>query len=497
MDGLDALRRREPSASGIGGGAILLLAGAGGVRAFEGISAAPSRVTDRLTRDFDGRTIPADRVTFGGRTVGVPGALRALELAHRAAGRLPWARLFAPAVEAAEAGVPVSPHLTAKLGEAPLMRGETLASTLWCAGGRVLPVGSVFRNPALAATLRLIAEGGADAFYSGPLAERIVAAAAADLFPGTLSLADLAAYRAVERAPVRFAFNGWQVVTGPPPAMGGTAVGQILGMAARLGVTTLPETPTKEVLHVLAECGRVARADRAIFGDPEAMTHAPEAALDGAYLDTRARLIDRRRVAPSYMPGLGPEAADRTLGGSMTSHLAIADGFGNVVSMTTTINKNFGSNVSVGGFYLNDVMTNFSDPPTQSGVVLANALAPGRRPRTTFAPTLVLDAAGRVIAAIGAGGGHRIIGFVANFLLRLAGGERDPQAMLGAPHALNWHGITEVETAWSAQAAALAADGHYVIRRRMDAGAQALVFADDQVLAGADPRRDGMAMAAW
>ena len=194
----------EPNASGIGGGAMILVAEGEAVAAYDGLSAAPGLVTDRLAKDFDGRIVPADRAALGGRTVGVPGVLRALELAHARHGALPWARLFEPAIALCEAGYPLSPYLLRAMQEGPGIKVETMARALFMEGGRMRPAGSLVRNPALTQTLRRIAEDGADAFYLGEIARDICRVVGGDLFPGTITEADLAAYRAVQRQPVRY-----------------------------------------------------------------------------------------------------------------------------------------------------------------------------------------------------------------------------------------------------------------------------------------------------
>lgn len=481
----------EPNASGIGGGALIVVAEPGGeVHAIEGLSGAPAEVTDRLDHDFDGRIVPTDRTAFGGRTVGVPGALRALELAHRRFGHLPWARLFQPAIALATDGYPLSPYLLRALQENPAVQTEPMAQALFCGGGRLpLPAGAALRNPALAHSLTTIAEGGADAFYRGPIAEAICRAVAADPFPGRLTPADFAAYRAVERAPVRFAMAGMEVIGGCLPAFGATAVGQVIGIAAALGVTGIGAEMTAREIHILAEAGRLAFADRAIYaGDPDVTPVDLQVLLDPAYLATRAALIDPRRRTEGLPAG--------TLeGASMTSHLSLADAEGCVVSMTTTINNNFGARITVGGFYLNNVMTNFAARPQVGGRHSANAMAPRKRARTSIAPCILRDAQGHAIAAIGAGGGNRIIGTVANGLLRLAAGMRDPQAILAAPHALNFSGVTEIEPPLDRHTDALAAMGHWVIPRRLDGGTQCVVRTNTGWAAGGDPRRDGIGMA--
>jgi gamma-glutamyltranspeptidase/glutathione hydrolase len=481
----------EPNASGIGGGAMIVLHDVGATHVFDGLTAAPARVPERLETDFDGRSIPAERAVYGGRTVGVPGVLRALDVADRRFGRLPWARLFEPAVALAEGGFPLAPYLVRTLQEIPPMRDEAMARSLYCGGTEApLPAGTRLHNIPLARALQCIAEGGADAFYQGELAERIARAAQADHFPGTITAADLADYRAVERPPVRFRLGRLTVVGAPLPAFGCIAVGQIIGIAARLGFGGIGREMTADEIHILAEAGRIAFADRARYADPDFAPVDGAAALDAGYLDARAALLDRRRRTDRIRPGR-PDA----LAASMTSHIAVADAAGQVVSMTTTINQNFGARIAVDGFYLNNVLTNFAADPVQDGRRVPNAMTPHKRPRTTIAPAIVLDEAGRPVAAIGAGGGYRIIGYVANGLLRLAGGETDPQALLAAPHALNWNGISEVEPALERHAADLIARGHWLAVRRLDGGTQCLLRNGSTVLAGGDPRRDGAAMA--
>ena len=477
----------EPNASGVGGGAVMLVHDGGAVRCYDGLSTAPARAPTRLLTDFDGRTVPADRAIYGGRTVGVPGALRALEVAHRRHGRLSWAELFDPAIELAEDGFPLAPYLWRTLQENPAMRDEPMAGALYCGGGSgtLLP-GSTLRNAALARTLRRVADGGADAFYGGEIAAAICQVVRADPFPGTITLADMAEYRAVERTPLHFPLGAMSVVTGALPCYGGIAAGQITGVLAAFGVTGLGHALTLEETHLLSEAGRVAFADRAPYADPDHHPMDAAALLDPGYLAERARLIDRHRRADR----IKVRAAS---GASQTSHVCIADGDGQVVSMTTTLNQNFGARISVGGFYLNNVMTNFAtDRPEKNH---PNAIAPGKRARTTIGPSIVLGADGRPVAAIGAGGGYRIIGYLANGLLRLAGGERDPQAIVAAPHALNWSGVTEIEPELRLHTAELVARGHWVTMRRLDGGTQCVVRDDAGWRAAGDPRRDGAGMA--
>lgn len=486
----------EPHASGIGGGAVLLVHADGRTVCLDGLASAPARVTRRLATDFDGRTVPAERAMYGGRTVGVPGALRMLAAAHRRFGRLAWDRLFAPAIAFAAEGYPLSPYLWRGLQENPAVRDTAAARALYCSeGGAALPPGSIIRNPALAATLAAIAADGAEAFHDGPVAAAMIRAVQADPFPGTLAAADLAAYAPAERVPLRFDFRGLTVLAAPLPAYGALAVAQIVAIAERLGVAGLGADLSADEVHVLAEAGRLAVTDRWPYADPDFAPVDIAPLLDPDYLDVRSALVDLSRRSDRFPPGRG-----RELGASNTSHLSIADARGQVVSMTTTINQGFGSRIAVGGFWLNNVMTNFAAEPVLRGRSGRewhdpNAIASGKRARTTIAPMIVLDAAGRPLAALGAAGGYRIIGYVANALLRLAAGWRDPQALLAAPHALSWNGITEMEPPLDRHMADLAARGHWVHARRLDGGAQCVVLERDTVLAGADPRRDGLGMA--
>ncbi len=457
----------EPNASGIGGGAMIMLHTRGSTWAYDGLSAAPAAAPERIAAEI------------GGMTVGVPGALAALDLAHRAHGALPWTALFADAIELAEEGFALSPYLHRTLADMKPMWCEPQAALLYAG----LPAGTQIRNPGLAATLRAIALDGARSFYEGETAYRI--ATEVNRAGGILTAADLAGYQALRRAPVSFALGEMTVHGGPLPCYGAISAGQIVGIAAALGLTGLGVLPDLEAVHILATAGSLARADRAPYQDPAAGTVDVVHMLDPSYLAGRAKLFD-----PAHLPASHPAGPER--GGSMTSHLSIADGRGQMLAMTTTINQNFGAQLSVGGFYLNNVMTNFAANPKPG---TPNAMAPGLRARTTIGPSIVLDSSGNPVAALGAGGGYRIIGYVANALLRIAGGMKDPAAILRAPHAMNWDGTTEIEPPLAHLREALDARGHSVQVRRLD-GATQLVLADGGVMrAFGDLRRDGAGMA--
>lgn len=490
----------EPNASGLGGGALIVWHDAASRTSgvLDGLSAAPARVTAALQEDFDGRTIPAERAVIGGRSVGVPGAVRALDDIHARFGRLAWASLLEPAIVLAEQGIPMPPNLARTLGEVPGMKDEPMTQALFFAEGRPLPVGAPIRNPGLARTLRILADEGAGAFYEGALVAEMVAAVQADVLPGTLTAADFAAYRAIERLPLRLPMGEDTVLTAPPPAFGGLVAGQIVGMMSARGLLGADFAVNEAAVHVLCEAGRLGYADRGAYvGDPAFVDDPAQALLDPDYLAHRAALIgeDRvlRRVGPGRVAGYAPAAPGGGLGGTLTSHMVVADAAGLVVSMTTTVNQQFGSRLSACGFYLNNVQTNFAKVPEMGGVPSRNVMAPGKRPMTSFAPTLVIGRDGQVRAGIGGSGGNRIPGFVANGLLRIAAGGRDAAAVVAAPHALRTGMVTDVEPALREHVAALSQRGHWVMLRRLDAAAQAAVRDGAAWTAGADPRRGGAA----
>jgi gamma-glutamyltranspeptidase/glutathione hydrolase len=455
----------EPNASGLGGGAIIMLHTPDGIISWDGLSAAPSAAPDRITAET------------GGITIGTPGAYAALAEAHRTHGALPWSTLFGDAIALAEEGFPLSPYLARTIADIPAILNEPQAATLYARH----PAGTNIRNPAFAATLRALAQNGAAELYQGETAHRIVQTAQAD--GGILTLADLAAYRPIRRTPIQFQLNGLTIHGAALPAYGTISAGQIASIALAAGMEPLGLIPTLAQIHTITAAGRLAQADRVPYeeGDLD-----PAQFLTPAYIAARAALLDPNHLPPSYPQGPA---------GSMTSHLSIADGRGQLLAMTTTINQNFGSRLAVGGFYLNNVMTNFATSPTRQGRPAPNRMLPCRRARTTIAPCLVLNTDGTPLAALGCGGGYKIIGYVANTLLRLAAGARNPQAILNAPQFLNWEGPTEIEPDLAPHTLALTARGHHIKSRRLDGGAQLLVLSQGLAHAAGDPRRDGCGMA--
>ena len=493
----------EPHASGLGGGAYLLHYDAAQQRlsAFDGRETAPFAATPELFLDRAGEPMPFRTALVGGRSVGVPGAARLLELAHRRHGRLPWKALFEPAIALAEQGYPLTPRVQHILARTPELAQDPAARALYFqADGSPKPAGTTLRNPELAATLRALAERGADAFYRGPIAAAIVARVRDHANPGTLSEADLAAYAVREGAALCRPYRSYRVCGMPPSSSGGIAVLQMLGILARCALSAMPPV-SAQAAHLLAEAGRLAFADRNRYvGDDRYAAVPVDGLLDPAYLRARSALIrpeaSRQQAQPGEPPGAKIAwADDATLDVAGTSHLSVVDRAGNAVAMTTSIESSFGSRLMVRGFLLNNQLTDFSFVPAEHGRPVANRVEPGKRPRSSMAPTLVFDAEGRLLLVIGSPGGSLIINYVLKGLVAILDWKLDVQAAIDAPNIGSRNGPTELErdTAAEALAPALSAMGHRVRIMDMTSGMHAILRTPEGWSGGADPRREGVA----
>lgn len=498
----------EPQSSGIGGGAFLLHFDdeTNAVAAYDGRETAPASATPDMflqggkPRDFYDAVI-------GGLSVGVPGQLRMLELAHRAHGKLPWKRLFEPAIMLAEKGFAVSPRLHGLLERDRFLAKMKVARAYFLgADGKPKPVGTVIRNPDLAAVLRAVAEGGADAFYRGDVARDVVQAAAkAERNPGRLTERDLVDYRAVKRQAICRPYRKYRVCGMPPPTSGGITTLQILGMLERFDIADNEPGSVADV-HLLAEAGKLAYADRDQFiGDPDFVTVPTQQLLAPAYLAKRAKLIDPHRAmgvaAPGVIEAAGAWAPDTSDGRPSTSHLVAVDAEGDAVSMTASIEGAFGSHVMVRGFLLNNELTDFSFVPEKNGKKVQNRVEPKKRPRSSMAPIIVLDDRGELKMVVGSPGGSRIIGYVARVLVAVLDHEQDVQAAIAAPNFLNRNGATELERiegaeSWLAKTKpGLVALGHEVKVGVLNSGVQAILVGEHGYVGGADPRREGVILA--
>lgn len=471
----------EPESSGIGGGAFLLYWSERDkvLRSYDGREAAPAAARpDRFLKD-DKTPMELAEALVGGRSVGVPGAVRMLELAHRRHGKLAWREVFDAAIAAAEGGFPVSPRLHAQLSRETTLARDPEALALFYQDGKAKPAGARIVNRAYADTLKRIRDGGADAFYRGEVAKDIVRVVRAHSRPGDLTEADFAGYRALEREPLCGPYRQWRVCSMGPPSSGGVAVLQILGLLERTPFARAPPH-SADAVHLFSEAGRLAYADRAKYmGDPDFAVVPVKKLLDHSYLETRAKLIGERSMRLA-VPG-DTEAAG-------TSHFTIVDAEGNVASMTTTIEATFGSRVMVRGFLLNNQLTDFDFVPGG-----ANQIAPGKRPRSSMAPTIVFGPDGRVHLALGSPGGPNIINYVAKSLVAMLDWRMDAQAAAGSPNFGSRNGPTLIERGsfYESLRKELEKRGHSVQASPLVSGVHAVERIPGGWRGGADPRREG------
>lgn len=514
----------EPQSSGIGGGAFIMLWDGQTVRAYDGRETAPAGATEQLLLKADGTPMAFRDAQIGGRSVGTPGVLRALEMAHKKTGRLPWARLFEPAIRLSEQGFAISPRLHMLIGEDRFIaQSPDMAGYFLNPDGTPKATGTLLKNPALAAVFRRIAKEGPDALHHGPIADEIARKVQGHANAGSLSVADLNGYAAKERAPLCTDYKQWKVCGMPPPSSGGIAVAQILGLLQaleardpRLAIAPMKPVrsaspaglePTPEAVHLMAEAGRLAFADRALYvADPD-FTPVPVAGLVAPdYLAHRAELIGERSMGtakPGQPTGVQVTyAPDRSPLRISTSHVVAVDGLGGAVSMTTTVEGAFGSHVMVQGFLLNNQMTDFSFSPEENGQPVANRVQPGKRPRSSMAPTLVFDRqSGELLLTVGSPGGDQIIGYVSKSLVAMLDWKLDPQAAIGLPNFGSRNRATELEAGLFSPALkqALKDRGHALREIDMTSGIQAIVLTRDAngkvwLSGGADPRREGEAL---
>lgn len=498
----------EPQSSGLGGGGFLVWydGATGKLTTIDGRETAPLAAMPDLFLGADGKPLAFFEAVVGGRSVGTPGVVRLMEKIHGSHGKMSWAALFEPAVKLAEEGFAVSPRLAALIAEDAERLGSQPSTRAYFfdASGAPLAAGTRLANPDYADTLRLIGRAGADAFYEGPIAQAIVDAVSGHpTNPGQLTLGDLATYEAKDREPVCVPYRGHDVCGMGPPSSGALAVGQTLGLLSGFDLGTLgPSDP--QSWRLFGDATRLAFADRGRYVADADFVDIPEGLLDPDYLAARAELLKRETALPADLasPGEPPwDKAELRIDGfgpdvPATTHFVIVDAAGNVASMTSSVENGFGARLMAAGFLLNNQLTDFSFAPEENGAAVANRVEPGKRPRSSMSPTIVMKG-GKPAFALGSPGGSTIIPYVARTLMALIDWRMDMQEAISLPHLANRFGRYEVEAGTTAEALAddLSALGYDVRATAMNSGLHGVAFLDDGTLeGGADPRREGVAV---
>lgn len=499
-----ALNVVEPQSSGIGGGGFMIHAGRDGATTIDGRETAPASARPDRFLTPDGKKMAFIDAEPGGISVGIPGNIRLAALAHARWGRLPWKRLFAPAIRLAAEGYAITPALEERLQQTQrIMINFPAARALYLdKDGQPLPVGTVIRNPALATTFRTIAAQGPDAFYRGPIAAAISAAVAtAPRHPATLDAADLAGYAAKQRPALCGRYRGYRICGMGPPSSGGVAILQMLGMLEHFDLAALgPDDP--RAWHLIAEAMRLAYADRNTYlADPDFVPVPLKGLLDPGYLAGRSALIRIDATMAHAGPGRPPGSEDWRYAKSgevpSTTNFAAVDGRGDAVSWTSTIESAFGSYLLADGFLLNNELTDFSFLPDAGGKPVANRLEPGKRPMSAMSPTLVYGRDGRLMLALGSAGGPRIIMHVLKTLIGVIDWKEPVGKAIALPN-LFLHDdmiLLEQGTSLAAMAPALTKLGQTVSTADLPSKVNAVERDAHGWHGAADPRSEGVALA--
>ncbi|MFQ2102251.1 gamma-glutamyltransferase [Aeromonas sanarellii] len=500
----------EPQSSGIGGGSLLLVWDGKGVVAVDGRETAPAAATDQLFMQ-DGKPMAFYDGVVGGRSVGAPGTVRALALAHGRYGKLPWATLFEPAIALAEQGFIISPRLATLIAKDPYLAKDPEARAyFYQPDGTPKAAGSKLTNPALARVLRTLAQEGADAFYRGPLADAMVAKVRQHpTNPGVLAAVDLASYSAKLRDGLCFDYRQSEICGFPTPSSGTLALGQIFGMLESRDMAALKPVPgpdgrlaaSSDAIHLYSEAARLAFADRNQYVADADFVEVPVAGLlDKGYLAERGRLIGNRSMGVAQ-PGKPPRSLargrDATPERPSTSHVSIVDQAGMAVSMTSSIEDGFGSRLMVNGYLLNNQLTDFSFTSVDAaGLPVANRVEPGKRPRSSMSPLMVFDKqSGELEMSLGSPGGSAIINYVGKALLGTQDWGLNLQQAIALPNFGSRNGPTELEQGRTPDAVVqgLKARGHEILLGEQTSGLQGVQRNAGGWLGAADPRREGIA----
>lgn len=495
----------EPQSSGIGGGSFILHWDAKdkSLQTFDGRESAPAKATADMFMLPSGQPMRWIDAVVGGKSVGVPGTLKALKKVHQQHGKLPWAALFKPAIALAENGFTVSARMAKQIsrGMNPGITKIPSSRDYFFPNGKALQAGDKLVNKPLANMLRQISQQGIDAFYKGDNAKKIVAAVHnSPINPGTLSLQDLTDYEAKERPALCAPYRQYKVCGMGAPSSGGFTVLQILALLDKYDINKLPKND-KQAVHLFTQASRLAYADRNRYAADSDFVPVPfKALLQPNYLNRRQALIttdkDMGKAHAGVLDGFAHLADDNAFELPSTSHLSIVDSDGNSISMTTSIEHAFGSAIMVNGYLLNNQLTDFSRDPKFGDKWVANRIEPHKRPRSSMSPMMVFDKDGKLKLAIGSPGGSRIINYVAQTIVGVLDWDLNVQQAIDLPKVTNRNGSTvlESETSIVHLEGPLKAMGHKVMIRQLNSGLHGIMIDDGQLIGGADPRREGLVL---
>jgi gamma-glutamyltranspeptidase / glutathione hydrolase len=494
----------EPQSSGIGGGGFLIYSDGSNnsLSTINGRETAPASADQSRFLDAEGKPLPFLKAVLGGRSVGVPGNISLMATTHKKWGKLKWAQLFQPAIRLAEDGFTVNETLADRLRQiAPLWKDFPETQKIYWVDGKPAVAGTIIKNPALAATLKSIAAKGPKAFYTGSLAKELVRTVkSAPLNPSDMTLTDLAAYKAQEQKAVCAPYRVYVVCGMGPPSSGATTVLQILGTLERFDMAAIGKD-NPQSWHLIAEAMQLAYADREKYlGDPRFVTVPVAGMIDRDYIASRSALINPDKSASSFEAGTPPGAQPRTAAISSevagTTHFVAVDKFGSIATMTSTIEGPFGSQLVANGFMLNNELTDFTFTPEKDGAPVANRVQGGKRPLSSMSPTIVFDASGRPVLALGSAGGKRIIMHVTKTLIGALDFGLPLADAIALPNIYFSNGSILVEdgTALGAMAPAISAYGQPAAARDEGSKVNGAQLTPSGWVGAADPRSEGTAL---
>ena len=495
----------EPQSSGLGGGGFLVYYDAKSkkITTFDARETAPFATTPELFQDENGKPLKFYDAVVGGRSVGTPGTVKLLSTMHQKYGSKDWSELLKPAEKLATDGFVVSERLASAIAndKERLSRYPDTKAYFFNDDGEPLAEGSILKNSLYAQTLETLGEKGESAFYKGQLGKNIVTKVnGIKDNPGVLSMDDLAAYKIKERAAVCAPYHQYDVCGMGPPSSGALTIGQILGIAEHFDLKKMgPDSA--EAWQIIGDASRLAFADRGRYMADSDFVPMPEGLLDPDYLAERAKLIEPGKALAEVAPGEPrwerkiKQSDDQSIELPNTTHIVITDKAGNTISFTSTVENGFGSRVMSNGFILNNEMTDFSFASYKDGYPIANRVEPGKRPRSSMSPSIVMKDA-QPYMVVGSPGGSRIIGYVASTLIAHIDWGMDIQQAISLPHLVNRFGTYDIEAGTNAVRfkEPLEAMGYKVNVRDLNSGLQGIVFTDGQLIGGADPRREGIAL---